>query len=209
MQTPISLKSAERQAFQSTFADGLWDVFIGCFALQFAIAPLLSETLGDFWSSAIFLPFWGLVYLAIWLVRKHVLAPRLGTVSFGKARRAKMRKFSMVMVMANMLMLILGILAAMNFNKVPRFGVASLFSLFLLAGFSAAAWLLDFPRLYVYGLLLFVAPLLGEWLYANLGFSHHGYPVVFGIAAGLIILTGLVNFLRVLSNHPTIDAGEV
>jgi len=209
MQTPISLKSAERQAFQSTFADGLWDVFIGCFALQFAIAPLLSETLGDFWSSAIFLPFWGLVYLAIWLVRKHVLAPRLGTVSFGKARRAKMRKFSMVMVAVNALVLLVGFLLALNFNQIPGFGIASLFSLLLLASFSLAAWLLDFPRLYVYGLLLFVAPLLGEWLYANLGFSHHGYPVVFGIAAGLIILTGLVNFLRVLSNHPTIDAGEV
>ncbi len=101
MQTPVSLKSAERRAFQSSFADGLWDVFIGCFALEFAIAPLLSETLGDFWSSAIFLPIWGLVYLAIWLVRKHVLAPRLGTVSFGKARQRKMRKFSLVLLVVN------------------------------------------------------------------------------------------------------------
>jgi hypothetical protein len=40
MQTPVSLKTAERKVFQTTFADGLWDVFIGCFALQFAIAQL-------------------------------------------------------------------------------------------------------------------------------------------------------------------------
>ena len=33
MHSPVSLKSAERKAFQSTFADGLWDVFIGFFAL--------------------------------------------------------------------------------------------------------------------------------------------------------------------------------
>ena len=205
MQTPISLKSAERQAFQASFADGLWDVFIGCFVLQFAIAPLLSETLGDFWSSVIFLPFWGLVYLAIWLIRKYVLAPRLGTVSFGKARRQKMRRFSLVMLVANLLMLGLGILAVLNFNKIPGIGVASLFSLFLLAGFSAAAYLLDFPRLYVYGLLLFIAPLVGEWLYANHGFGHHGYPVVFGVTAGIMILTGLVNFVRVLVNNPAVD----
>ncbi len=208
MQTPLSLKSAERQAFQATLADGLWDVFIGCFVLQFALAPLLSDMLGDFWSSAIFLPFWGLVYLAIWLVRKQILAPRLGTVSVGKTRRAKLRKFSLVMVAANALMLLLGLLVVLNFNKIPGFGVASLFSLFLLAGFSAAAWLLDFPRLYVYGLLLFVAPLVGEWLYAKLGFTHHGYPVVFGVAAGVMILTGLVNFVRVLRNHPPVAAGE-
>jgi len=55
MSTPISLKDAERKAFQSTFADGLWDVFIGCsFPLQLTIAPLLSHRMGDFWSSAVF-----------------------------------------------------------------------------------------------------------------------------------------------------------
>jgi len=208
MQTPISLKSAERQAFQASFADGLWDVLIGCFVLQLAIAPLLSERLGDFWSSAIFLPFWGLVYLAIWLVRKQILAPRLGAVSFGKTRRARMRKFSLVMVAANALMLLLGLLAVLNFNRLPGFGIASLFSLFLLVGFSIAAWLLDFPRLYIYGLPLFLAPLVGEWLYSQHGFAHHGYPVVFGVAAGVMILTGLVNFVRVLRHHPPINAGE-
>jgi hypothetical protein len=80
MQNPISLKSAESKAFQLSFADGLWDVFIGCMFLNFAVAPFLSETMGDFWSSAIFLPFWGLVYLAIWLTRKYVVAPRIGKV---------------------------------------------------------------------------------------------------------------------------------
>lgn len=208
MQPSISLKSAERQAFQTVFADGLWDVFIGCFVLQFAVAPLLSEILGDFWSSVIFLPFWGLVYLAIWLVRKHILAPRLGIVSFGKTRREKMRKFSLVMLVANALMLILGILAVLNFSQIPGFGIASLFSLFLLTGFSLAAWLLDFPRLYVYGLLLFGAPLVGEWSYTKLGFAHHGYPVVFGITAGIMILIGLVNFICVLLNKSAVDGGE-
>ena len=81
MHPPISLKSAERKAFQSTFADGLWDVFIGVFALEFAIAPLLSKTLGDFWSSAVFLPVFGVVYLVIWLTRKYVVAPRIGTLT--------------------------------------------------------------------------------------------------------------------------------
>lgn len=208
MQTPISLKAAERQAFQASFADGLWDVFIGSLTLVFALAPILSEILGDFWSSFIFLPFWGLVYLSIWLVRKHVLASRLGTVSFGKTRRAKMRKFSLVMVVINALTLLLGILVVLNFRQIPGFGLAGLFGLLLLAGLSAAAWLLEFPRLYVYGLLLFVAPLVGEWLHSYHGFTHHGYPVVFGIAAGSMILTGLVIFIRVLRNHPVVDAGE-
>ena len=49
MSTPISLKDTERKVFQSTFADGLWDVLLGCwFPLQLAIGPFLSVSMGDF-----------------------------------------------------------------------------------------------------------------------------------------------------------------
>ncbi len=209
MHPPISLKSVERKTFQSTFADGLWDVFIGFFALEFAIAPLLSRSLGDFWSSAVFLPVWGMVYLGIWLTRKYVVAPRIGTVSFGKMRRQKLQKFSLIMLIANIAMFVLGIIAALNFSKLPGFGIASLLGLFLLAGFSAAAYMLDYTRLYLYGLMLFVAPLVGEWLYANHGASHHGYPIVFGFSAGVMILTGLVLFIRLLKNNPRVDEESI
>lgn len=205
MQTPVSLKSAERKAFQATFADGLWDVFIGCFVLEFSIAPLLSASLGDFWSSAIFLPFWGLVYLAIWLTRKYVIAPRLGTVRFGQARQQRLLKFNVLMVGVNILVFMLGLLAFLTFGQVPGIRLMGVFGLFLLAGFSAAAYFLDCPRLYVYGALLFVAPLVGEWLYTRYGAAHHGFPIVFGFTAGVMVLTGLVMFVRLLKSAPVID----
>lgn len=215
-QNPVSLKSAERKVFQTSFSDGLWDVLVGCFALQFAIAPLLSVHLGDFWSSAIFLPFWGLVYLAIWLTRKHVITPRLGTVHFGKARQEKLRKFTTIALVANALIFVLGLVAAFAFGGAAGNGSASVrgmvisivFSLFLLAGFSFAGYLLDYPRLYLYGLMFFVGPIVGEWLYQNHGASHHGYPLVFGIGAGVMILTGLFLFLRLLKNNPLMETPQ-
>ena len=172
MHTPISFKTTERKAFQSSFADGLWDVFLGLFPLQFAVAPLLSESMGDFWSSAIFLPVWGAVYLVIRLMRKNLIAPRMGTVNFGKARKEKLRKFSRIMLGINALVFILGILAAAFATKIfdsqsiALFGsvVSMALGLILLAGFSLAAALLDWPRLYFYGLLLLAAPPVGEWL---------------------------------------------
>jgi len=209
MHSPVSLKSAERKAFQSTFADGLWDVFIGFFALEFAIAPLLSKSLGDFWSSAVFLPVFGVVYVAIWLVRKYVVKPRIGTFSFGKMRRQKLQKFSLIMLIANIVMFVLGIIAALNFSRLPGFGIASLLGLVLLVGFSTAAYVLDYTRLYLYGLMFFVAPLIGEWLYANHGASHHGYPIVFGFSAGVMILTGLVLFIRLLKNNPRVEEESI
>ena len=209
MHPPVSLKSAERKAFQSTFADGLWDVFIGFFALEFAIAPLLSKYMGDFWSSAVFLPVFGVVYLVIWLLRKYVVAPRIGTFSVGRMRRQKLQKFSLILLIANIVMFVLGIIAALNFRRLPGFGIASLLGLFLLVGFSAAAYMLDFTRLYLYGLMLFAAAPIGEWLYANRGASHHGYPIVFGFSAAVMILTGLVLFIRLLKNNPRVDEDNI
>ncbi|MBN2148417.1 MAG: hypothetical protein JW726_13595, partial [Anaerolineales bacterium] len=196
-----------------TFADGLWDVFIGCFALQFAIAPLLSESLGDFWSSAIFLPFWAAVYLVIWLVRKHIVAPRLGAVTFRKARQQKITRFTFVMLAVNVLVALMGILVALVINRsadadaVARTGlvISLMLGLFLLAGFSAAAYLLDCGRLFFYGLILFVAPFFGEWLYQHHGAAHHGYPIAFGFTAGVMIVTGLVLFVRLLINNPRVE----
>ncbi len=213
MSIPISLNTAERKAFQTSFADGLWDVFIGLFPLQFAVAPLLSESMGDFWSSVIFLPVWGAVYLLIWLTRKYVIAPRMGTVNFGKARKEKLRKFTSIMLGVNILVFIMGILTAASVTKIfdsqsiaPFGGVVSLaLGLILLAGASLAAVLLDWPRLYLYGLLLFAAPPVGEWLYQNHAAAHHGYPIVFGITAAVMILTGLITFVRMLKNNPRVE----
>ena len=57
MSRQLSLKEAERKAFRTKYDDGLWDILLGCFFSMFAIAPFLSASLGDFWSSAVFVPF--------------------------------------------------------------------------------------------------------------------------------------------------------
>ncbi len=200
------LKSAERRVFRTALADGLWDVFIGCILLMFAIAPLLSESLGDFWSSVIFLPFWGLVYFAIRAVRRHFIAPRIGTVRFSSMRKKKLKLFSMVVASINALMLLAGIIALLVYDSQVPGGIwAWLMGLFALCSFSLAAYLLDYPRFYAYGLLLAAAPQLGEWLHTHYGATHHGYPLVFGVTSGVIILIGIGTMIRLLVTHPKIN----
>ena len=208
MSHPISLKDAERKVFQSTFADGLWDIFISFFALQFAIAPLLSRTLGDFWSSAAFLPLWGGAYLIIRQIRKKVVAPRIGEVEFGAMRKTRLEKFTVTLLIINIIAFILGIVAALRFTSLPAGGPTLVLGLILLIGFSTAAYFLDFLRLYAYGLLGALGTQIGEWLYQNMGASHHGFPIVFGFTAGVMFLTGLVIFIRFLRDNP-LPAGDM
>ena len=202
MSQTISLKEAERKAFRTTHSDGLWDIFLGCFFLMFVIAPYLSASLGDFWSSVVFLPFWGLVYLAIWLIRKYIVTPRIGLVKFGRARKTRLAKFTLVMLVVNILAFVLGLVAALNFGRVPGQMIGIILGMILLISFSLAAYFLDFGRLYFYGLLVGLSPPVGEWLW-NLGYvMHHGFPVTFGITSGIMILFGLVVFIRLLVNNP-------
>lgn len=202
MSQKISLKEAERKAFRTTLNDGLVDIFLGCFLLMFVIALYLSDSLGDFWSSAVFLPFLALVYLAIWLIRRYVVTPRIGMVKFGQARKAKLAKFTVVMLVINVVALILGSVAALSFGSVPGQMISILFGLILLMGFSIAAYFLHFNRLYIYGLLVGLSPLIGEWLWTHGYATHHGFPITFGTSSGIMILVGLAVFIRLLHNNP-------
>jgi hypothetical protein len=198
----ISLKEAERKAFRTTLNDGLVDIFLGCFLLMCVISLYLSDSLGDFWSSAVFLPFLALVYLAIWLIRRYVVTPRIGMVKFGQARKAKLAKFTVVMLVINVVALILGSVAALSFGSVPGQMISILFGLILLMGFSIAAYFLHFNRLYIYGLLVGLSPLIGEWLWTHGYATHHGFPITFGTSSGIMILVGLAVFIRLLHNNP-------
>ena len=207
MSENLNLKEVEQRAFTSTIRDGLTDVFIGCVLLVFALAPLLSRSLGDFWSSAIFLPFWGLVALAIRQARKHVVTPRVGVVEFGRARKRRLSRFVGIALAANVGALGLGILGARNAHW-PGWVHLVTVQAVVLTGFSVAAYYLHFPRLYLYGALIVLSPVVGEWLYAHAGASHHGFPIAFGTTAAVMIVFGSVEFARLL-RLPVMPEGDL
>jgi MFS family permease len=202
MSQQISLREAERKVFRTAYDDGLWDVFLGSFLLLFAIAPLLTPILGDLWSSVVFLPLWVAVFAVIRLIRKRVVAPRVGVVRFGRARRTRLRRFTVIMLGLNSAMLIFGFVVAPNFGKVPGQMLAFAIGAMFLVGFSIAAYFLDFSRFYIYGLLAGLAPLIGEWLWAHGYAANHGFPITFGATAAIMILVGLAVFIRLLRDNP-------
>lgn len=208
MLNTLSLKDAERKVFRTTFLDGLWDIFIGCFFMQFALAPLLSNRMGDFWSSAVFLPIWAFLLILIWVVKKSVVIPRLGSVKFGATRRAKLTKFTLIMLGINIVALIIGSFFAMrsNISMGLLYSVSMGFMVLLLS--SIAAQYLETVRFFIYGCLFFLSLLTGEWLFFNYKIPHHGFPITFGISGVIIILTGIILFLRLLKNYPLPEIDE-
>jgi len=199
MSEGMSLREAERQTFRTAFEDGLTDLFLGCVTLGFVLGPFLR--LGDFWSSFVFVPFWGAAYLFIRWLKANVVRPRLGVVRFGPFRKTRLTKFSWIAFATCTLAFVLGIFSAVNLDW-PGWVHMSQFSLLVLIGFSVAAYFLDLARLYVYGILLALALPFGELLYYQFGVPHHGFPVSFGIPAATMFGVGLTKFLRVLRCSP-------
>ena len=206
MSEKISLKEAERKAFKTKIDDGMWDILLGCFFLLFVAALYLSPSLGDFWSSAIIIPGLGFGYLIIWLIRKYIITPRIGLVKFGKTRKIKLKRFTIVMLIINSIAFILGIIASLTFGIVPGQMISALFGLMLLIIFSMGAYYLDIARFYVYGLLAGVMPMVGEWLWSRGYASHHGIPVMFGSGGGIMILVGLFIFIRLVHVNPSVQS---
>jgi len=201
MNEKIELKKIEKKAWTSYFQDGLIDIFIGCIVIMFALAPILSESLGDFWSSFVFLPFWALVYLLVLLAKKYVVTPRIGIVKFGVVRKKKMIRFNLIIFIVLVVGFILGLVSFIDFN-VPGWIHLARFGLIVLITSSVAAYFLDYPRLLLYGILFDLSLIIGEWLWVNKGVPHHGYPITFGITSAIIIIIGLIVFVRLLQNNP-------
>lgn len=199
----ISLRETERRMFAIKFQDGLIDIAIGCFLLEFVVGPYLSPALGDFWGSVVtFLPFWVIILPVLWLVHRYVVTPRVGSVKYGAWRVSRIKRFNVVVLIVLVLSSILGLLSAVEFDAVPGWVHSARFSLIFLITFSITAYFLDLTRLYVYGILIALAPLIGELLYQYLKVPHHGIPVTFGLGGIAITLAGVIQFVRFLRDHP-------
>jgi hypothetical protein len=196
-----TLKAVDRKIFKSYFEDGLLDMFLAAFFIMFAVGPFLSKPLGDFWGTAIFLPFFGLVFLVLWYIRRRVVAPRIGSVKWGEMRKKKLLIWATIMFVINMIFLFLGVV--FSFGPVESgYTVSIWFSVIMLILFTAAGYMLDFSFLYAYGVLIALAIPIGEWLYQNVGFSHHGFPVVFGTLSGIMLARGLYKFTTFMKEIP-------
>jgi len=202
------LKEMDRKIFTSYFEDGLLEIFLAAFLLMFAVAPLISGTLGDFWSSFIFLPIWGVVYLILRLLRKRVIEPRIGSVTWGAMRKKKLRRGTAILLVINLIFLVLGIVSFM-IPVMSGYVMSIRFSVMMLILFSAAGYMLDFNYLYFYGIVMALALPVGEWLYQNAGFSHHGFPVVFGTISSLMFILGILKFVTLVKNTPLSSEGEM
>jgi len=210
MNQPLDLKEIERRAFRSTYQDGLWDIYQGGIVLSFtAFAGALSRP-DDFDSWQRFLIFVSgiaLSYLVFWAGKKFITLPRLGQAVFGPVRQQRNRRLSTVLggIVAIQSLVVLFSIAAWNIptlrgwlggsasSDMETLIVALVGAFFVGPSLTLIAFFNDFSRGY------YIAAIMALAVFCLIWFDQAVFML---IAGSLIVIPGLVLFVRFLMTHP-------
>ncbi len=214
MTQKLNLKEIERKAFRSTFQDGLWDIYLGLVVIFMALFLFRPDEGYSPWNLLLMLVGFGTSFLIFWAGKKFITVPRMGQVSFGPLRKRKATTLAIIMgvviiiQVAVVLFSVGGWLdddlaaklnALLGEANLERMAVAAVGSLFVGPSMILVAYFSDFPRGYYIAILMTAAVFLMILL---------NQPIYAIIIGALIILPGLVLFIRFLQKYPLPKRGD-
>jgi hypothetical protein len=208
MSAILDLKEIERRAFRSTYQDGLWDMLWGAIVMAMAISvhrPEDGYTLANIVVAMVVPP---VAYGLFWVGKKFITLPRMGQVRFGPARKQKGRTLAIILGLVVLVQAGIVGLTALGWldpqvgaringfladHSLERLAVAALGSLFVGPPMILIAYFIDFPRGY------YIAVMMSLAVFLMILLNQPIYALVIG---GLIVLPGLVLFVRFLKRYP-------
>ena len=209
----LRLKEAERKAFRlSTSQDGLYDIFIGSYIGLMSATPWLDENgLRTPWNIALTMTLGMLILLGVMLIKKFIVAPRIGLVRYGIDRKKRMKKLAIGMAVIFLLTLALfGMTVSAIYFREPIFKgslewsfpldiVHTAAGIFIFAIFCMIGYMNDYPRMYLYGFLFGLGYVISTALQ-----DITGNPLYWPWAlAGLVaVIIGIILFIRFLREYP-------
>ncbi|UCE25473.1 MAG: hypothetical protein JSU74_05350 [Candidatus Zixiibacteriota bacterium] len=201
MITPESIKEIEKRAYRATFDDGLYDILFGVAFLILAwISTLDSIGVPRLYGylSVIILP------LIPLLGKKYISTPRLGAVEFGPRRKSK-KLFLLVIIGAVIFlqMPVIMIAGAGGFFEVlgGSLSVPVMVGMIIAPLLLLAAYFIDYPRMYIYAVLLLVSIPHAAFMYEFVGVPFNGL-ISFGIPGLVILIYGLNLLAKFIRKYP-------
>ena len=212
----LSVKEAERKAFRlSTSEDGLYDFFFGTYTILLSLMPWLDENgMRTPWNVILVMALGFLIMFGVILLKKFLIAPRIGQVRYGADRKKRMKRLGVVMAVLFVLTLVLfGMTVSAIYFREPIFNgfngavdwifpldiVHTAAGIFIFAVFSLIGYMNDYPRLYLYGFLFGLGYVVSTVLQDMTG-SPLYWP--YALAGSIAAVTGIILFIRFLRGYP-------
>ncbi len=201
MSTMLNLRELEKNSLRSTFQSGLVDIAIGLIFLVSSVCHIFDDI------RYYLMPLYLLPVILLTLALKYVAVPRIGYVKPSKQRRRKNATFFGIITGILVLFLILTIFGKSTIfpdGLLARFYISAIILYIIFAN----AFFLNFPRLYLYGLVIVAAFNLNEHIRENHSgfFPDGGYAYL--LVSIILFVTGMVYLVRFLKNNPLPKEGE-
>ena len=205
MSTMPDLKKVEIKSFQMIFlSDGLLDIYLGL-----TLIPYITWIYSDWAGSGILNGMVFVLFFPLFLyLKKRIVAPRVGMIKPGPARRRKMKLLVLATILAVLVTIAMIVFTGRAGGEASRMvvGIPMVFWAFSLAAVlitSIVAWLIDWPRLIVYGLLVAVT-IPVDAVY----FLRSGRIPLTVIPMLVMVGTGIFLLVRFLRRYPLPQVGE-
>lgn len=209
----INLKEAERKAYRlGTSQDGLYDIFLGLFIVLMSALPWLDENgMRTPWNVVLVEGIAFAILLGVLAIKKWIIAPRIGQVKFGVERKKTLKRLAIgmgvifILTVALFGMTVRAIYFGEPFVKgsigwgLPFDIVHTAAGFFIFAIFGVVAYMKDYPRMYLYGVLFGLGYVVSTNLQDISGNPFYWPQAVSGLLA---VMIGLVIFVRFLQEYP-------
>jgi hypothetical protein len=207
MSEMADFRQIQRRVFQLvSFEDGLWDLLLGLIFLALAVYPVTRELLGPEWNIVLFVALLLLLSVGQLLVRRRVSGPRIGVAV---PRRTPKMWLLLVITFVMVTLLApepeLATNAAAQASSGRGYLVELVVVLVMGLLFSAMGYLFGVTRMYFYGWMIGLANLASVYMEHNAGWT---FQIPLAVAAGIILLIGLVLLVRFLRTYPLPAEGD-
>ncbi len=200
----LDLREIEKKAWFRTFEHGLWDIGIGSMFLMFGLSILANFTaLAAIWVAALLPGFRE--------IGRKLVVPRIGHVQFRERRRRATGRLTATLTATTIMGMVTCLFIMwLSRGTAPAWAqwIGDHFVIFigLIWGGALAVtgWLVNFPRLYGYGALVFGSLLITDYVPGyHLGVSLMGVSLI--IVGSLILSTGIILLIRFIRRYPKQD----
>jgi len=200
----IDLKTIEKNILKTAHQHGLFDILIGFIVGGMGFGPYFRELLPSPYKYFL----WPLILvivadLLIFIIIKYVIQPRTGIVKPGPSLKSIRKKLIVVVAVQLVIHLIFIILLLTGTGSgihVEGIMFMLIIGFFFIPFFGIMAYLMKYSRLYLIGLLIWLAIFINELLYDSIDYRIR-FLISYGLIGSVIFLMGLVIFVRFLKKY--------
>ena len=199
MSLKLNLKEIEKKVWQLNFQDGITDITIALVLIITTICQIFNELRFSLYLLYI------VPVLFSTIAKKHITSPRIGLVKFSKNRNKKRHLLSLTITAFLFVMLIFTITGSLNILQ-PATPV--ILGFIILTICSVIAFVLNYNRMYIYGILITFSFTLSELAIHKTGLISNG--AFAWLISGVIILSvGIFYLILFLKKYPKPNYGEI